>query len=64
MFISRCKISDFFLNYANKITKNRRIFLIFSGFWEESEGRLSRIAACSQLGDMKITIYDAKDFFP
>ena len=27
------------------------------------EGRLSRTAACSQLGDMKITIYDAKDFF-
>lgn len=27
------------------------------------EGRLSRTAACSRLGDMKITIYDAKDFF-
>jgi hypothetical protein len=30
---------------------------------KRAEGRVSRTAACSQLGDMKITIYDAKDFF-
>ena len=34
--VGALEISDFFLNYANKITKNRRIFSTFSHFRDES----------------------------
>ena len=52
------------MNYANKITKNDEYFQNNHIFGRKGvEGRLSRTAACSRLGDMKITIYDAKDFF-
>ena len=52
------------MNYANKITKTDEYFQFSQVFGRKGvEGRLSRTAACSQLGDMKITIYDAKDFF-
>ena len=54
----------FFSIYANKITKTDEYFHFSQVFGRKGvEGRLSRTAACSRLGDMKITIYDTKDFF-
>lgn len=63
-FIFRYKGTIFFRYTQTKSQKNDEYFQNNHTFGKKGvEGRLSRTAACSQLGDMKITIYDAEDFF-